>query len=240
MKLLITGAGAPLGMHLAAGLREAHELRLTDRVPLDTDLEFIRSDLGHDESTDQLVAGVDAIVHQAHFPAEGDDPTTWLDANTRCTYNLLTAAAEAGVERVIYLSTLDLFLPYDEDMRVSEQWRPRPTCEPDRLGPHLGEFVAREFAHSHALRVLVLRLGHVVTAEEASGREFDPMWIDVRDVVGAIAAAVEQELRPFRIVHLQHQSDRARFGGRPHRHRHHHHHRHSFNYTPQFNFEEHV
>ena len=236
MKLLITGAAAPLGVHLAAGLRDAHQLRLTDRTPLGTALDFVRSDLGHDESTDQLVTGVDAIIHQAHLPAEGDDPTTWLDVNTRCTYNLLTAAAEAGVERVIYLSTLDLFLPYDEDMAVSEQWRPLPTCEPDRLGPHLGEFVAREFAHSHALKVLVLRLGHVVTAEEASGREFDPMWIDVRDVVGAVAASIEQELRPFRVVHLQHQSERARFGSGSHRHHHHH----SFSYTPQFNFEEHV
>jgi len=233
MKLLITDAAAPLGVHLAAGLRDAHQLRLTDRVPLDTDLEFVRSDLGHDESTDQLVAGIDAIIHQAHFPVEGDDSPAWLDANVRCTFNLLTAAAEAGVERVIYLSTLDLFLPYDEDMTVSEQWRPRPTCEPDRLGPHLGEFVAREFAHSHALKVLVLRLGHVVTAEEASGREFDPMWTDVRDVVGAVAAAVERELHPFGIVHLQHQSERARFGSGFHHH-------HSFSYTPQFNFEEHV
>ena len=240
MKLLITGAASRLGEHLADGLRDTHPLRLTDRVEVDTDLEFVRCELGHDESTDRLVAGVDAIVHLAHAPRAGDAEIDWINVNTRGTYNLLTAAAEAGVGRVLLLSTLDLFRAYDEDMVVMEDWRPRPGCEPDTLGPHLAEFVAREFAHSHALRVLVLRLGHVVTAEEAGEREYDPMWLDARDAVGAVAAFLQgEEWRPFRVVHLQHRGERARFRGR-HHHHHHHHRRRSPNYEPQFNFEEHL
>lgn len=240
MKLLITGAASTLGTHLADGLREAHSLRLTDRTAIDTDLEFVRCELGHDESTDRLVAGVDAIVHLAHTPRAGDPEADWIDVNTRCTYNLLTAAQEAGVGRVLLLSTLDLFRAYAEEMAVTEEWRPRPGCEPDTLGPHLAEFVAREFAHSHALAVLVLRLGHVVTAAEARQREYDPMWIDARDAVAGVAAALlEEDWRPFGVVHLQHQGERARFRGR-HRRRHHHHHHHSSNYEPQFNFEEHA
>ena len=232
MNILITGAATPLGKHLAAGLRVGHQLRLTDRTPIDTDLEFVPSELGHDESTDRLVEGVETIIHQAYLPREGDGASDWLDASTRRTYNLLLAASEAGVKQVIYLSTLDLFLPYDEDLTVAENWRPRPTCQPDRLGPHLGEFIAKEFAHSHALKVLILRLGHIVTAAEAKEQKFDPMWVDVRDVVGAAESALGQSLREFGVAHLQCQSERARFVS--------HSRRHSLDYAPQHNFEEHA
>lgn len=233
MNILITGAATPLGKHLAAGLRAGHQLRLTDHAPVDTDLEFVPSELGHDESTDRLVEGVETIIHQAYLPCGGDDGTSdWLDANTRRTYNLLLAASEAGVEQVIYLSTLDLFLPYDEDLTVAEDWQPRPTCQPDVLGPHLGEFIAREFAHSHALKVLILRLGHVVTADEAKEQKFDPMWIDVRDVVGAVESALGQSLRESGVAHLQFQSERARFVN--------HSRRYPLDYAPQHNFEEHA
>jgi hypothetical protein len=152
------------------------------------------------------------------------------------------AASEAGVERVLLLSTLDLFRAYAEDMVVTEDWRPRPGCEPDTLGPHLAEFVAREFAHSHALRILILRLGHVVTAEEARELDYDPMWLDARDAVAAVDAVLrDEEWRPFRIVHLQHRGKRARFSGRRHHHRRHRHHRRRPpDYEPQFNFEEHA
>jgi len=233
MNILITGAATPLGQHLAAGLRAAHQLRLTDRVPVDTDLDFALSDLDHDDSTDQLVAGTDAIVHQPYLPGEGDGETAWIDASTRCTYNLLLAATQAGVQQVIYLSTLDLFLLYDEDMAVSEEWRPRPSCQPDTLGPHLGEFIAREFAHAHALKVLIVRLGHVVTAEETREKPFDPMWVHVRDVAGAVQAALQQELPDFSVFHLQARSEPSR--ATPGRRR-----RRSLRYVPQFKFEENV
>ena len=249
MKVLITGAASRLGQLLARGLSADHSLRLTDRQDLSTELEFARSDLGHGEDTDELVTGVDAIVHPAYAAADGEGPDQWLDASTRCIYNLLLAASEADVKRVIYLGSLDVFRAYDPDMTVAEDWRPRPSLEAEELGPHMGEFVAREFAHSGLLEVVILRLGHVVAEEEARQQPFDPMWLDERDVVGGVSAALEQPVRDYAVFHLQHASERARF---LHRHRHGHHrrgghHRHgrrhhswSLEYSPQHNFEEHV
>ena len=71
--------------------------RLTDREEISTDLEFVRSDLGHDEATDALVQGVDAIVHLAYAPRPNDGENEWLDINSRRHYNLLLAASEADV-----------------------------------------------------------------------------------------------------------------------------------------------
>jgi nucleoside-diphosphate-sugar epimerase len=230
MKLLITGAASALGGHLIAGLREAHVLRLTDRNTMQTDLEFVRCPLDHGEITDQVVADSDVLIHLAHVARDGEPANQWLDLNTRCTYNLLLAASRAHIKRVIYLSVLDMFCAYETDLAVAEDWRPRPTCEPRELGPYMGEFVVREFAPTGALDVLILRIGHVITAVEAETTPFDPMWVDARDVSGAVAAALRQPSARFAISHLQHRSRRARFRmGRS---------RHGIDYTPQHSFEE--
>ena len=96
-----TRATTSLAQILAATLRDTHQVRLTDHDALGTDLAFVESELGHDESTDSLVKDIDAIVHQAYVPRPGEDETTWLDRNSRCIYNLLLAASKAAVEHFV-------------------------------------------------------------------------------------------------------------------------------------------
>ncbi|MFT5089851.1 MAG: nucleoside-diphosphate-sugar epimerase [Candidatus Latescibacterota bacterium] len=239
MNLLITGAATSLGKALASSLKDQHTLRLTDKGPLDTDLDFTQSQLGHDESTDELVKGIDAIVHLAYSPRDGDDETEFLDANSRRHYNLLLAAAEAEVKSVIVLSTLDFFLTYPEHMTVSEDWKPLPTTDPAQLGAHLAEFTAREFAHSHALDVVIVRLGHVVHADRIAGQAYDPIWLDERDAARAIDLMVQnrhtlnrRRPRSYRTLHLQSVSPRARFSSNRICE--------SLDFTPQYNFEDHL
>ena len=216
MRILITGAATILGKTLAERL-DGYQLRLTDSEAVTTDKEFIQSELNHDESTDALVADIDAIVHQAYAPRPGDNETTWLDHNSRRTYNLLWAAAETAIKRVVLLSTLDLFAPYDEDLTVGENWKPLPSCAPAILGAHLAEFTAREFAHSHALKVTVARLGHLVRAEEVADQPYDPMWLDERDAIQAIERVIEKPATERRsqygVAHIL--SDAARFAVEP-------------------------
>ncbi len=230
MNVLLTSAASTLGRALAAGLGDGHRLRLSDRLPVDTDLEFALSDLDHGDATDQLVAGIETIVHLPNPPAGAKSAADWIDAATRCTYNLLTAATKAGVGQIILISTLDLFLPYDEDMTVRETWRPRPSCDPAILAPHLNEFVAGEFAHTGSLRLLIMRLGHIVRAEQVQGQTFDPMWVDERDIVRAVASALEKDMPAYAVAHIQSDSPNARFGIDTARH--------MLDYEPQFNFEE--
>ena len=57
------------------------------------------------------------------------------------------------------------------DLAVDENFLPRPTMSPTQLGPHLTEFLAREFAHTHgALDVTVARIG-VISTGTAGGAE---------------------------------------------------------------------
>ncbi len=218
MRILITGAASPLAIAIADSLRTDHQVRLTDREEISTDLEFVRSDLGHDEATDALVQGIDAIVHLAHAPRPNDGENEWLDINSRRHYNLLLAASEADVSFALVISTLDLFQPYDVEMTVGEHWQPQPNTSPAQLGAHLAEFTAREFAHSNALDIAVLRLGHAVLSEEVAEQAYDPMWVDQRDAARAVDLLLQnretldlRRPRSFHIFHLQSVSDRARF-----------------------------
>lgn len=211
--LLITSGGSRLAQSLAAGLKETYPIRLTDRVPVRTGHEFVECALGHDSATNLAVRGVEAIVHVAEPPPE-ETPGQQIDFLTRCTYNLLWAAAEEGVPRVVFLSTLELMTGYDPNFTVSETWRSRPPAEPKALAKHLGEYTSREFAREGRISVVVLRLGKVVRAEEVQGQPFDPLWVEERDVVHAVSCALTAKLGKFQVFHIQPDSPRARFSVR--------------------------
>ncbi len=158
MRILITSASHDRSAALADHLAQSHEVRLTERTHVETEHEFALSGLGHDSSINLLTRGIDAIIHSVE-PLPKEDVSSQLDAATRCTYNLLMAAAEEGVQQVILLSTLELMAAYPPGYRVTETWRPLPTTQPPTLTKHMAEQVSREFAREGSLAVAVLRLG---------------------------------------------------------------------------------
>src|SRR5690242_14349100 len=111
MRLLITSAACPLVQSLAPLMGDRHRVQLTERSAMPDVAGFAQCALNHDEATDRLVKGVEAIVHVAE-PLPGEDDNQQLDYLTRCTYNLYLAASSQGVKRVVLLSTLDLMTPY--------------------------------------------------------------------------------------------------------------------------------
>jgi nucleoside-diphosphate-sugar epimerase len=202
---------------LARELRPAYRVRLTERIPVRSEVEFVSCALAAGPETAALARGVDAIVHVAEpLPDEGDIQR--IDYLTHRTYNLLMAASTEKVSRVVYLSTLELMTAYDPDFTVSERFRPMPGCDAFRLAKHLGEYVCREFARERKLNVTVLRLGKVVRAGEVSGMRPDPTWVEERDVAAAVAAALPatftdtaSSLGTWAVFHIASESPDARF-----------------------------
>jgi nucleoside-diphosphate-sugar epimerase len=191
-------------------MEERHQLRLTDRTMAALAGEYAYSPLEHDVSTNLLVRGMDAIVIVGEtLPDEA--AAEYLDAMTRKLYNLLMAAYQEGVTRVVYLSTLALMTAYRPEYVVTERWRPRPTTEPQLMGKHLGEYVCREFAREHKLTVVVLRLGKVVAVGEISGDTIDPLWLAQKDLGQAIEGSLTAELPHWTVLHIQGRQAGARF-----------------------------
>ena len=216
MNILITSTGSELARNVVGTLAETHTLRLTELQPVENVVgTFVQSELGHDEATNELVRGMDTIIHIAEVPPESlvgaDQPDNYaIDYQTRCTYNLLMAASEEGVKHVIYASTLRLFEQHGEDWTVTESWRPRPAVDSFVLSKHLGEFTCREFAREGKLNVTCLRLGNLVTAETAATTDYDSMWLEMNDAVAAFDCALNSS-SPWQVFHIQSEFPGSRF-----------------------------
>lgn len=212
MNILITGVASALAQALASQLSENHQIRLTDIVDVATEFEFVRCELNHDEATNELVRGMDSIIHLAELPPDYSDDS--LDADnlaidflTRCTYNLLWAAVEEKVKKAVYASTLKLLEKYDDDLTVTENWRPLPSTDPYVLGKHLGEFTCKEFARTAQIQINCLRFGKIVRSDDVKDQPYDPAWIEIRDLVHAFECALDAEppdlKRDWSVFHIE-------------------------------------
>jgi nucleoside-diphosphate-sugar epimerase len=213
LNILVTSAASPMGTLLAASIQQSgHDVRRTD-LTARANAHITACDLEHGDETDSLVTNIDAIVHVGYAGQEGDE-TALIDYHTRCTYNLLFAAAQAGVERVIHISTLHLYERYEENLTVTENWRPLPIAsDAQLLACHLGEITAKEFARDRLLRVLNMRLGFpVVEGDLATARASgQTAAVATQDIALAVERALHCELDYWQCAHLQSHVDQPRF-----------------------------
>ncbi len=188
-RVLITAAENPLATRLAEVLAERRPVRLSARTPIASDFDLVPSALEADEKTAELVRDVGVIVHGLDPPEPLPLPER-IDRQTRGTYNLLSAAAAAGVGGVVYVSDLGIMAEYPPELIVDEDFQPAPRPDSPALAAWLGEVACREFAREKRLAVAVLRLAELADAESAAGRPPERPWIDPRDAAAAVALAV--------------------------------------------------
>jgi nucleoside-diphosphate-sugar epimerase len=111
MRIAVTGALGIVGSQLAQALVTAgHDVVAIDnRVrPEDLDLEYLRVDLTSYEATQDALRGAECVMHLAGINAPIVAPE-WQVHNTNvvASYNVLAAAAEAGVARVVQASSVN-------------------------------------------------------------------------------------------------------------------------------------
>lgn len=108
---LVTGASGFLGWHVARVLRErGHHVRALVRPGSRVaalDVETVAGDLRDPASLDRAAAGCELVFHvAADYRLWAKDPSELYRSNVDGTRNLLTAARRAGVDRVVYTSTV--------------------------------------------------------------------------------------------------------------------------------------
>src|SRR5262245_1763664 len=109
----ISGGAGFLGLHLARRLlAEGHEVRSLDLVALDEpglDVKELRGDIRDESAAAELVDGARILVHAAAaLPIRGGRDEI-RSANVDGTLTLLSAAAGAGVRRVIFISSTAVY-----------------------------------------------------------------------------------------------------------------------------------
>jgi nucleoside-diphosphate-sugar epimerase len=130
---LVTGGAGFIGSHLAAELvRRGARVRVVDnlvtgkRRNLDAapGTEFQEGDLADLEVARRAVDGMDYVLHQAAIPSvprSVRDPVTSNKANIDASLNVLVAARDAGVKRLVYAGSSSAYgnaatLPKREEM----------------------------------------------------------------------------------------------------------------------------
>jgi UDP-N-acetylglucosamine/UDP-N-acetyl-alpha-D-glucosaminouronate 4-epimerase len=130
---LVTGGAGFIGSHLTEELaRRGHRVRVVDslitgkrrnleHIP---SVEFLHGDLADDGVAARAVEGIEYVLHQAAIPSvprSVSDPVTSNRANITATLNVLVAARDAGVKRLVYAGSSSAYgntptLPKHEEM----------------------------------------------------------------------------------------------------------------------------
>jgi nucleoside-diphosphate-sugar epimerase len=168
---LVTGAAGFIGSSIAAALlRRGETVRGIDsfitgkRSNLEglEAMEFIEGDLTHPSVCAQACTGVEIVFHEAALASVPRSVADPVGTNTNCvdaTLNVLVAARDAGVRRVVYAGSSSAYgdtptLPKREDML------PNP-ISPYAVAKRAGEHYMRVFARVYGLETVVLRYFNV-------------------------------------------------------------------------------
>lgn len=198
LNLLLTAGRSAISQHLAEVLGARYQIVLTDEESVCSRHFFVKSDLNHGSETRALVDGVDVIIWSS-CTDQSKNISTQIDRETRCLYNLLWAAWEAGVYRVVYLSSLAVMDLYPSNFMVTERWRPWPNTIPPTLTHHLGEIVCREFARERKLQIICLRLGKLLWSQGKVPTD----GLTMEDLIQAVFQSLTVELPTYSVFHIQ-------------------------------------
>ena len=135
MKVLVTGASGFIGRPLTAALSQAgHGVRAAVRdrraQHFAPGVEVaLQPDLANPVFWGPLVAGMDAVVHLAGIAHVGPDvlASTYDRVNHMATAELVRAAAAAGVQRFVFMSSTRAQVGAAADEPLTETNEPRPT-----------------------------------------------------------------------------------------------------------------
>ena len=172
--IVVTGAAGRLGRLVVRRLvSRGYEVLATDRVAFDeSPTEYIRTDLADSTRVGQTLKGAEGVIHMGAIPGPTrEEPRLTFDNNVGSTFNVLMAAEELNVRRVVFSSSafgmgwahdpaafVPLYLPLDEE-------HPMMPFEPYGLSKQIGESIGSMVARRSFTSVVSLRFTNVVQPE---------------------------------------------------------------------------
>lgn len=165
---LVTGGAGFIGSHICERLlREGARVRVFDNFSsgkeenlrdLGGEVETINADIRDGRAVSDAMKGVHVVFHEAALgsvPRSVADPLTTHDTNITGTLNVLLAARDAGVRRVVYASSSSVYgetptLPKHEEIT------PQP-LSPYALSKLAGEHYISIFNHVYGFEAVSLR-----------------------------------------------------------------------------------
>jgi UDP-glucose 4-epimerase len=178
-RYLITGIAGFIGSTLAHALVEqGHEVRGTDNLSTGTldNLADIRRSISFEQIDLQDVAGmrsacegVDFVLHQgalASVPRSVEDPLTSHESNINGTLNLLIAAREAKVKRIVYAASSSAY--GDQPTQPKQEDMPPLPLSPYAVQKLTCEYYIQSFHRAYGLEGVCLRYFNIFGPRQAA------------------------------------------------------------------------
>ncbi|MBT3374326.1 MAG: NAD(P)-dependent oxidoreductase [Lentisphaerae bacterium] len=203
MNVLITGAAGVLGKAVTGLLADEPgiQLRLTDVVDFHSPHEVVRADLANPEDVDGLCDDIDEVLHIASIhPWKEYTPAQYIDCNIKGTFNLLEAAAQGPVKRVIYTSSIAA-MGMAPKADCPPPWDEAKPCTPYGhlycVTKHVGEQCCHLFHQKGAFSYVFLRPGTFIPRADddpSFGLGLLSSWVHASDVAQAHLLAFRSDV----------------------------------------------
>jgi nucleoside-diphosphate-sugar epimerase len=182
-RCLVTGGAGFIGSNLVdALLDEGHEVRVLDNfstgdrrnlLHVAGEIEIVEGDLRSFERTLTATRGCEIVFHQAALPSvprSVQDPLTSSSVNVTGTLNVLLAARDTDVHRVVYASSSSVYgaIRFDvkrEDMAVAP-------LSPYGVAKYAGEAYCASFHEVYGLETVSLRYFNVFGPRQSPISEY--------------------------------------------------------------------
>jgi len=180
MKIAIIGGSGTIGNYVIDELKKHyHEVAVLVHLkePKRKGITLTRGDVLNIDDCRKALKGVDTVIHLAAIPhLFNDPPEKVFNVNVIGTFNVFQAAADLGIEKVIYASSdssygfnwrnsfddllLPGYLPIDEN-------HPQKPKDAYGLSKKVGEEIAEVFTRKYGMSTISLRVSHTRVPEES-------------------------------------------------------------------------
>jgi UDP-glucose 4-epimerase len=212
MRVLVTGGAGRLGRYIADELSPRHEVVIFDALaPADSRIPAITGDIRSFEAVERALDGVDAVIHLAAIPMyTGENQNIW-DVNVNGTFNVVEAAAQRRVQRVVFASSICAQMCIGWEATCRPSYLPLDEEHPNRpddtygLSKLIGEQLCYAHSRRYGLETVCLRMAtvwfpflpdntrrfanHVGMPQALAGFLWN--YVDARDAARAFGQALE-------------------------------------------------
>ncbi|MEW6328531.1 MAG: SDR family oxidoreductase [Candidatus Micrarchaeota archaeon] len=181
-RVLITGGAGFIGSNIALELADRFEVVVFDNLSTGDEanladvmkkVEFISGDIREIGSVKKAVRGVDYVLHQAALPSvvrSVNDPSATSGVNVEGTLNVLLAARDEGVGRVVYASSSSVYGDQPAVLK-NEKMKPNP-LSPYAVSKLAAEHYCRVFYKIYGLETVALRYFNVFGPRQSPNSQY--------------------------------------------------------------------
>jgi len=179
---LVTGGAGFIGSHLVEELiRRGEQVRVLDNLSSGKrrnlahipGVEFLDGDLVDPAACARATEGVEYVLHQAAIPSvprSVKDPVTSNRSNIDGTLNILVAARDAGVKRLVYAGSSSAY--GDTPTQPKHEEMPTNPLSPYALQKLVGEQYGQMFTRLYGLETVTIRYFNVFGPRQDPGSPY--------------------------------------------------------------------